>query len=225
MRVAMNRFDEIEELKTYISDLEMKIEYLEEQAATVVAICEELSLQKQILEIRKNESDYIAQHDGLTGLLNRRTITSLMKSLLMERNIDGKVSCIYFIDMDNFKSVNDKYGHAAGDEILVQFSNALKDVFNDNDVIGRIGGDEFIAVQSWRKPQEQAVDRLLETLSKKVARINESSDHDIAISASVGIVRITDVSRSAEDILKEADSCMYEAKKRVDKGYLGVVRA
>ena len=205
--------NELDDLRDYISDLEMKIVYLEDQATNIVTMYEELSLEKQLLEIRKRESDYLAQHDPLTGLLNRSTINSLVSALFQENDILGKSAKIYFVDLDNFKEVNDAYGHEAGDEVLLNFSTILKKVFSDYHAVGRMGGDEFIIVQPWRVNFPDDISYIIEDLSKSLRKLNAELGFTTEIGASIGITNLRNRDVGVKELLNRADKLMYRAKK------------
>ena len=201
------------EMQKYISDLEMQVAYLEQHAASVVKLCEELSLEKQILEIRKKESDYHAQHDTLTGLLNRATMDSMLEALFREKDCDRRTALICFADLDNFKEINDEYGHAVGDDALVQFSRILRETFNSGEIIGRIGGDEFVIVKPWsRTPSTLSVLNIEKNLKSGLKSLNDSNDYGKNLGASIGIISCARNDICVKKILQAADALMYQAK-------------
>ena len=178
-----------------------------EQAATE-AREEEIQKSSLIEENYKKyveELSYTATHDELTGLYNRQGYKHILQTLDLSR--------CYFImlDADDFKSVNDTYGHETGDKVLIKIANTLKDHFRSGDYIFRVGGDEFIVVMT------HAGENLKELVSGKLESINrdltDSSDGVPSVSISAGVAH----GRSAEDdteLLRRADSAMYGAKKR-----------
>ncbi|MEZ5342149.1 MAG: EAL domain-containing protein [Acidimicrobiales bacterium] len=149
---------------------------------------------------------YQATHDSLTGLPNRQNLVAELETIL--RGSDEPVSAL-FIDLDGFKEVNDRLGHAAGDELLKRVGDRLRDVLRPGDFVARLGGDEFVILLRGLGLIE--ADR---TASRVVGALELPFivlDEEASISASIG-VSSTDSERSAERLLKEADIAMYQAK-------------
>lgn len=152
-----------------------------------------------------------AQMDSLTGLLNRATFVSQM-SLFIEQK-SARQSAIFFIDLDEFKTVNDQYGHHVGDELLVEFSKRLQACFNQDEMITRLGGDEFAVflkdVTGFPQLQELA-EKVVAGMRKPFAF---SNGFNFKISASIGISMLDESVKSASEGLKQADMAMYEVKR------------
>ena len=149
--------------------------------------------------------NFKASHDELTGAYNRAGYDLLLSG------IDLSTTYMMLLDVDNFKSINDNYGHEVGDKVLIKLVNVLNSVFRDDDCICRIGGDEFVVfmVHSSGIPR-----RLIES---KINQINEelenTNDGLPPISISVGIVNGKDV-KDTEHLFERTDAAMYESKKR-----------
>lgn len=122
------------------------------------------------------------------------------------------------IDVDHFKEVNDRYGHIIGDEVLRNFGNLLREYFREGDVIGRIGGDEFVVLMRRVEQKESAVARI-ETLVKKMegCRFAEMNGENVTIS--VGISFAPECGNSYMDLYKAADMALYETKQAGRNGY------
>ena len=146
-----------------------------------------------------------ASTDDLTGLLNRR---STLQRIQQAMNAGHGVSAL-FIDLDGFKAINDRYGHATGDTVLLNVAEQLKNVARDTDVVGRLGGDEFVVILTDPADQHLA-DVIAERFAGEIAR-SHGAIHELAITASVGAARSID-GVTAEDLLGCADSAMYRAK-------------
>jgi diguanylate cyclase (GGDEF)-like protein len=119
---------------------------------------------------------------------------------------------LLFIDLDNFKPINDTYGHAEGDRVLAAFAKQLKNTFRKSDIVARLGGDEFVVLltNSTKKRAEKLVSRLFSALNDKKKK--ERMAHDITFSH--GIVEFDpDEHHTVEALLAESDSIMYEAKQ------------
>ncbi len=149
--------------------------------------------------------NFKASHDELTQAYNRAGYDILLTSM------DLSTTYIMMIDVDNFKGINDTYGHDVGDKVLIKVVNVLKSVFRDDDHICRIGGDEFVVFMVHSAGMQR---KLIES---KMEQINEELDNTAdglpPISVSVGIVNGKDVT-DTENIFEKTDMAMYESKKR-----------
>ena len=154
---------------------------------------------------------YEATHDSLTGLPNRAyAVTRVTEAL--ESGGHHVLAAVLFIDLDNLKTINDMFGHDAGDDVLRSAAQRLRCAVRSDDVVARFGGDEFVALligQIARPDLDALADRLHTTLSEPVVIDNET----LRIGASIGIVVIeSNDPRGAAQILRDADTAMYEAK-------------
>ena len=152
-------------------------------------------------------------HDSLTGIPNRALLMErLTRSLERSKRRNDYHFAVLMIDLDNFKSVNDRIGHLAGDKFLMQFSDKIKQCIRSTDTIARMGGDEFaLLIEEFNGPQE------VFKIAKRISNIGKSSfvveKNEIKISASIGIVLETKSYDSAENILRDADIAMYRVKE------------
>ena len=154
-----------------------------------------------------------AEHDDLTGLINRPTFVRQLDRHLQQPSRD-KLGAVFFIDLDRFKLVNDTLGHAAGDELLTQFSQRLRHCLRERDVIARFGGDEFAVLVTHQYTTEQIAtlaDRILES-SRQPFTFNDGKH--FKTTASIGINLIDDTLKNAEEVLRNADTAMYEVKRK-----------
>lgn len=146
-----------------------------------------------------------ASTDGLTGVLNRRATLQRVQQIMD----GGHGVTALFIDLDGFRQMNDRYGHAAGDTVLINVAEKLLEVAREDDVVGRLGGDEFIVVLTEEADQHLA-DLIAGRFAGEIAR-SHGAIHELAITASVGAARSID-GVTAEDLLGCADAAMYRAK-------------
>jgi diguanylate cyclase (GGDEF)-like protein/PAS domain S-box-containing protein len=157
---------------------------------------------------------YHATHDALTGLVNRREFERHLTQLVENAKIEGKQHVLCYLDLDQFKIVNDTCGHIAGDKLLRQLTYLLKNRVRETDTLARLGGDEF-GVLLVSCPLEAAL-RLADDLIRIVNDFRFVwEDATFEIGASIGMVRITPESGSPVELLSQADSACYAAK---DKG-------
>ncbi len=161
---------------------------------------------------REEELAFLATHDALTGLPNRTLILDRVEQMLARGARSKAQVAVLFIDIDNFKAVNDSLGHSAGDQLLQAVAARLDGVVRGSDALGRLGGDEFVVVceeVSLEAGPELVAERLLEALKPSFSLGADNGTH-FAVSASVGIA--VGGRTSAEELLREADIAMYQAK-------------
>jgi diguanylate cyclase (GGDEF)-like protein/PAS domain S-box-containing protein len=160
------------------------------------------------------EMSHQATHDALTGLLNRRAFEDRLEDLLVRARLHGHAHVMLYLDLDQFKIVNDACGHAAGDQLLRQLSALVSRETRTSDSVARLGGDEFGVLL-----QQCGVDDALPIAQKLLQLVNDFrfvwKERTFTIGASVGLVPITAAAESVAAILTAADAACYAAK---DKG-------
>jgi len=162
-------------------------------------------LKKQQELLKKTFDEMIK--DPLTGLYNRRFFFENASKLLEIAKRDNKKLIVIFIDLDNFKQINDLYGHATGDAVLKKVGEILKKGFRNSDIVARIGGDEFVIAILLGGSEEN--------IKKIIHRTREEIEKAIpGISFSYGYAKFPDDSDNIEELVKIADERMYEDKKR-----------
>lgn len=165
-----------------------------------------------IVESELSTIDY-AVKDELTDLFNVRGLKLLMKNNISLLQREHSSSVIVFLDLDQFKKINDTFGHKKGDEVLKDFAAFLKSSCRNSDVVARVGGDEFIMMLN-NISIDKAKDLMLE-LNELVMAYNESQTDDIELLFSYGLEKIdTEIHLSIDDIIKRADEKMYLNKKQ-----------
>lgn len=171
------------------------------------------------LQARQDELHLKASHDDLTGLPNRSFTRTLVEKRLSHRGLEGRLA-LAFIDLDDFKRVNDTYGHSVGDELLRNVAERLRAGTRDSDICGRIGGDEFvICIDDPHRPIDAAA--IFSRISELVGRPFEIENQSISCSASIGVALYPQQGTTFEALLRAADTAMYRAKKR-GKGGLSI---
>jgi len=157
------------------------------------------------------EMSYKATHDALTGLVNRREFEMRLDDALATAKQEGAGHALCYLDLDQFKVVNDSCGHRAGDELLVQLSTQLQECIRDSDTLARLGGDEF-GVLLDHCPLERA-QKITETLRQAVREFSFVWDgKSFEIGVSIGLVEISAESGTQAELLSAADSACYIAK-------------
>ena len=157
---------------------------------------------------------HLAHRDRLTGLLNRAATESALQQLLEDADHDGFRVHVMFVDLDGFKAVNDRHGHAAGDRVLQESANRLRAVLRDEDVLGRFGGDEFVVVLSEQhSPGGDLAARVCSRLRDAMVPPIVVDGHACQLGASIGTAAFPDDARELHALLQCADAAMYEAKR------------
>lgn len=179
------------------------------------------TLANALIAMEKKMDDYIlnldlatkkAETDHLTGLENRVSFQKRVNAYLRTKMQEGQMDAFIMIDIDNFKQVNDNYGHLVGDEVLQKCAEALKSIFRSSDLVARLGGDEIAVFCK----QVGGV----ETVTEKARRMKEAwsklplNAGDLSITASIGICLVEDTTVTYLDLYQQADAAMYQAKKQ-----------
>ena len=170
-----------------------------------------LSDEKRRLERATLKISHLANHDSLTGLPNRRLLFELLQKSLETAHRAGTKIAIAFIDLDDFKPVNDCYGHAAGDAALVAVAERIKTTLRASDIVSRVGGDEFITAMTNIKHKadlEVIAMKMLEELATPI----EFAGFSCSLGMSMGISIYPDDGTNIEDLINKADSAMYSIK-------------
>jgi diguanylate cyclase (GGDEF)-like protein/PAS domain S-box-containing protein len=153
-----------------------------------------------------------AFHDVLTGLANRSLFRDRLDHALARAARGGRPTAVLYLDLDDFKAVNDRLGHAEGDRLLVAVGERLRSTTRDGDTVARLGGDEFAIIVEETDPAEAAL--AAERIVEAVARPFELGERQVAAPASIGIaIRMAD-GGDADELLRRADIAMYAAKAR-----------
>ena len=219
-------------LRASASDLELGPEVLDRALrmlqrsldVTLVRMCESFEGERQRsheeLASREKELVFLATHDALTGLPNRTLILDRIEQTLTRARLNQEPVAALFIDLDNFKAINDSLGHGVGDELLCAVATRLEGVIRETDALGRLGGDEFVVVAdglSLAAGPELIAERLLEAF-KEPFTLRGADDARVFVKASIGIA--TGGRASAEELLRDADIAMYRAKWSEQNRYL-----
>ena len=175
----------------------------------VLSVAHDITEQKQ----QAAHLEQIANHDPLTGLPNRLLLGDRLRQAIARNQRGDHFIAVCYLDLDGFKEVNDRYGHEAGDGLLIEVANRLTTCVRGGDTVARLGGDEFVILFSGLANEEEcriALDRLLQTVSHPYA-VNDNEQ--AGISASVGVTLYPNDQVDPDTLVRHADHAMYAAKQ------------
>ena len=175
-----------------------------------------ISGEKEQVEREALASSWMADHDSLTGLSNRRVLERILEESIKTARLANSRLVVFFVDMDDFKSVNDTWGHDAGDRALVEITRRLVSVFRDADHIARVGGDEFVVVAPGLR-KEGSIEQMARKLVGAFDQPIVIAEGPIPLSVSVGIAVFPEDGTEGPELITHADQAMY-AIKRTGKG-------
>jgi diguanylate cyclase (GGDEF)-like protein len=159
------------------------------------------------------ELEHRALHDDLSGLPNRDLLMDRLERALSRQAREGGAVGVVFLDLDGFKTVNDRHGHAAGDRILIEVAARLQRELRDADTVGRLGGDEFVVICDGLE-NDAALARICERIQDRVAQLYQLGAAVLTLTASLGAVLEWDHSVPPAQVVERADAMMYAAKRR-----------
>lgn len=163
------------------------------------------------LDNEKNELYRQARTDNLSGLANRNHLNERINWLISEYSRTGQEFAVLFMDLDNFKTVNDMLGHEVGDNLLKNVSTIIQEVLRDYDIIARVGGDEFVIVLNYYQSNFELT-HVINRILDRISEVHMVDSHPVKVSASIGIVCFPKDGDNISTLMKNADIAMYEAK-------------
>ncbi len=186
----------------------------------ITPLCDELGVITHFLAIQhhslltgheREQMQYLALHDSLTGLPNRTLFLELLAQAQRTAALQGGRLAVMFVDLDGFKRINDCFGHACGDRLLVAVAGRLRKAVRKSDVVARLSGDEFVILLP-HVDETETIERLARKLLDSVARSYKLDARRVEIQASLGISFYPADAQAADGLLELADAAMYRAK-------------
>lgn len=219
------RPDELSDLQQSLNDAYLRLHaahaaeqrQIEELEERVAERTEELRAANAALAARELAMRELAYHDPLTGLANRKLLDERLAHALARAHRNGRHVVVLLIDLDDFKEVNDRFGHAAGDALLQAVACRMRGLLRETDTLVRMGGDEFVAVLDDVDPAAD-VTRVAHDLAAAIAAPWEWEGTSVHPSGSIGSARYPVDAYTAFDLLRAADRRMYAAKRRCGEG-------
>lgn len=187
-------------------------------AISAIRLNQQLMDEVQSHKHTQDQLEHIATHDMLTGLPNRQQLMRRLSEIIDSAEETGHQVAVLFLDLDGFKAVNDAYGHDAGDTLLREMASRLRSVMRSNDLVARVGGDEFVLVSQVEEPIESKPNDQIKSIAARIVSVVEQPvslpDHKTGqVSASIGIALYPDDSRDLQDLIRFSDNAMYAVKK------------
>ena len=181
--------------------------FIEEQNELLISNVEEKTKE---LEMQKEVLTFVAYHDSLTGLANRVLLLDRIEEALKRAKNRQEQFAVFFLDLDNFKEINDIYGHEVGDELLLQLKIRLKKSIKSDDTLARLGGDEF-AILHTNATQASTIN-IIDTILIQMKRAFVIKNIETFASFSIGVSMYPQDSQKASELLRNAETAMYKAK-------------
>lgn len=215
---ALRPLSDLEEPLTRLADGDTNVTVKTSGDREIAKIGHALNTTINAIRERDEILQRMANHDSLTGLVNRKYFVEQLELEIGRIGANNGCSALFFFDLDRFKYINDTYGHAAGDRLLVQIAKLLTQRARGKDLVGRIGGDEFtlLAYNVSKEASLELADAFIHLMRE--FSFYEAGDM-LKIHFSIGISLINDGNLSSLDYLKEADSAVHEAKSQGRNGY------
>ncbi|MGZ3157540.1 MAG: diguanylate cyclase domain-containing protein [Burkholderiaceae bacterium] len=192
----------VEELATPLYDSHSK-------AVGAVSVFRDVTEAQQ----KADELAYAADHDALTGLPNRSLLKDRIRHAIARAQRKHENFALLFLDLDRFKEINDRLGHASGDALLIEVAQRLTDSVREEDTIARLGGDEFVVLLDGPAQVEQ-VKTVAEKILKALRKPYQLGRQSVNVTASIGSTLYPDDGQSVDSLLEHADTAMYRAKKQ-----------
>jgi diguanylate cyclase (GGDEF)-like protein len=172
----------------------------------------ELSKQLKIIASQQKEIEYFANHDSLTGYYSARLATPMLNNTLNSAKGSVQKIAVVFIDLNDFKKINDNLGHEIGDEVLAAIAKLFKEEIRQVDIPVRVGGDEFLFILPNLQSSNEALE-VVNRLTTSLSSFTSIRNYDLSVGASVGIAMYPDDSSSPSMLRSFADQAMYSAKQ------------
>ncbi|MCG6968024.1 MAG: EAL domain-containing protein [Chromatiaceae bacterium] len=183
-----------------------------------LVMIDRLSEANSELKEQKEQAEFMATHDVLTGLPNRAYLHTRMEQTLAQARRERRNVAVAFIDLDSFKSINDSFGHEYGDYLLCQVADAMTGVLRASDTVSRLGGDEFVVVIE-DSGDGARIGRVIERLFSCVGRYYTIGEYETYVTWSCGVVIYPRDGEDIHSLLKHADTAMYAAKSLGPNNY------
>jgi diguanylate cyclase (GGDEF)-like protein len=169
-----------------------------------------IAIERKLVEDR---IQFMPNHDALTGLPNRTLLEDRLSQAVLHAQRNDRWVTVLFVDLDNFKLVNDSLGHSAGDELLKTIAGRMVQCVRATDTVVRLGGDEFVVVLSDQPKSADPISETVQKIQSIIAGPVRLENHGLRVTSSIGIANYPDDGVDAETLMANADAAMYRAKE------------
>jgi diguanylate cyclase (GGDEF)-like protein len=190
----------------------------EQEFTALIASDISLSLEVDKRKVIEKDLEHQAYHDSLTGLPNRALLLDRIDQAIRHARRNKSLLAVLFLDLDNFKQINDSFGHSVGDTVLVSISGMLKNALRDMDTIARLGGDEFTILLSEFEKEEE-INEITAKLFDILRQPLMIKGNELLVTTSIGISVFPNDGENPEILLRNADAAMYRAKEKGRNGF------
>jgi diguanylate cyclase (GGDEF)-like protein/PAS domain S-box-containing protein len=180
----------------------------------VMAIIRDISERK----LMEDNLEYMANYDFLTNIYNRAALLVKFSSIIKWTKENNNKLAVLFFDVDKFKHINDTYGHTTGDLVLMEVAARINSIITKEDILGRMGGDEFVVIKSCVKSNEDVVDFINEVFNA-FSEPMEIDGKTIMINTSIGVAIFPDDAQDRYSLINFSDNAMYQSKKIIGNSY------
>jgi len=181
-------------------------------------------IQREIARIAADDKlHFLANYDKLTGLPNRNYLADFMRHAFIGSKRRGSQLAVLYLDLDGFKPINDTLGHQSGDEVLVLVASAMRNQLREEDILARVGGDEFVVVLEDVQSRADC-QRVVSEIKKAVASIHWVCGQEVKVGVSIGMAMYPEDGDSVEELIRKADTAMYSDKQKGKRPGLRIVR-
>ena len=177
-----------------------------------ISMTQRLAQSYSKLHDEQKRFDFLAHHDPLTGLANRLLIQSQLDDLITDSRDTKKPFCVMYMDLDQFKRINDSLGHSVGDSLLKEVSRRLTNIIQENGMAARLGGDEFMVLLPDVSTSVQA-ETLAQEINISIAQPVALDEQEVFVTNSIGICFYPKDGNSTETLIRNADTALYQAKR------------
>lgn len=186
----------------------------EQNITAIIGFVRDVTEKKETQTILKQQAlklNHQANHDALTGLPNRTLFEDRLEQSIASAKRNGEKFALMFLDLDQFKKINDSLGHHVGDTVLIEASTRLHDAIREEDTLSRLGGDEFtLIIKDMHKKEDliTVAKKIIQSMKKPI----QASGHSLFVTTSIGIAIYPDDTTNKNDLIKFSDTAMYKAK-------------
>jgi diguanylate cyclase (GGDEF)-like protein len=192
--------------------------YFDKQKYEYFDVLGQINRYTKLLEEKNAKLNQLANYDALTGLSNRSHFITTTEEYLKNASIENTTFALMFIDLDYFKTINDKYGHQTGDELLKIISKKLTSIIKSNDMAARIGGDEFLILL--KDVSQAQIDAISKRIIKRLTEPIIINENICRVGASIGVSIFPDNGNTIDELISKSDEAMYRVKKEGRNNYM-----